>query len=207
MLGLPQATELNKLLPKKAIYAKFNMNTAAKDKFDADISRIAIVNEISPQTVKTLTATEEVPSFYVLLVSLKKKDYDERTVAQLFRLIDQKMLLVLEYQDECRLAIFHTKLIQSDWQKTDDCTVTLRGLDMSAVWQNVVTQVGGIQIEEGHSLEQQIAADEHRAKIQKEIARLEKLARKETQPKKKFELVQKINELKRGQENGKKEHI
>ena len=195
MLGLPQATELNKPLPKKAIYAKFNMNTAAKDKFDADISRIAIVNEVSLQTVKTLTATEEVPSFYVLLVSLKKKDYDERTVAQLFRLINQKMLLVLEYQDECRLAIFHTKLIQSDWQKTADCTVTLRGLDLSAVWQNVVTQVGGIQIEEGHSLEQQIAADEQRAKIQKEIDRLEKLARKETQPRKKFELVQNINEL------------
>ncbi len=198
MLGLPQATELNKQLPKKAIYAKFSMNTAAKDRFDADISRIAIVNEVSPRTVKTLTATEEVPSFYMLLVSLKKKDYDERTVAQLFRLIDQKMLLVLEYQDECRLAIFHTKLIQSDWQKTADCTVTLRGLDLSAVWQNVVTQVGGIQIEEGHSLEQQIAADEQRAKIQKEIARLEKLARKETQPRKKFELVQKIQELSKG---------
>jgi len=73
MLGLPKATELNKQLPKKAIYAKFSMNTAAKDKFDADISRITIVNEISPQTVKTVTATEEVPSFYVLSVSLKKK--------------------------------------------------------------------------------------------------------------------------------------
>ncbi len=195
MLGLPQATELNKPLPKKAIYAKFNMNTAAKDKLDADISRIAIVNEVSPQTVKTLTATEEVPSLYVLLVSLKKRDYDERTITQLFRLIDQKMLLVLEYQNECRLAIFHTKLIQSPWQKTADCTVTLRGLDMSAVWQNIVTQVGGIQIEEGHSLEQQIAEDDQRAKIQKEIDRLEKLARKETQPRKKFELVQNINEL------------
>ena len=28
MLGLPKATELNKQLPKKAIYAKFKMNTA-----------------------------------------------------------------------------------------------------------------------------------------------------------------------------------
>lgn len=197
MLGLPKATELNKQLPKKAIYAKFSMNTAAKDKFDADISRITIVSEISPQTVKTVTATEDVPSFYVLLVSLKKKDYDERTIAQISRLINQNMLLVLEYQDECRLAIYHTKLIQSEWQKTADCTVTLRGLDLSAVWQNIVTQVGGIQIEEGHSLEQQIAVDEQRAKIQKEIDRLEKLARKETQPKKKFELVQKIKELKK----------
>ena len=203
MLGLPKSTELSRQLPKKAIYAKFSMNTAAKDRFDADISRITIVNEISPQTVKTISATEEVPSFYVLSVSLKKKDYDERTIAQLFRLIDQKMLLVLEYQDECRLAIFHTKLIQSNWQKTVDCTVTLRGLDMSAVWQNVVTQVGGIQIEEGHSLEQQIAADEQRAKVQKEIARLEKLARKETQPKKKFELVQKIQRLTTEKEDSK----
>ena len=51
MLGLPKATELNKQLPKKAIYAKFQMNTAAKDRFDADISRISIVAEISPRTV------------------------------------------------------------------------------------------------------------------------------------------------------------
>ena len=40
MLGLPKSTEMNKQLPKKAIYAKFQMNTAAKDKVDADISRM-----------------------------------------------------------------------------------------------------------------------------------------------------------------------
>lgn len=197
MLGLPKATELNKQLPKKAIYAKFNMNTASKDKFDADISRITIVNEISPQTVKALTATDEIRAFYVLLISLKKKDFDERTIAQMSRLINQNMLMVLEYEDECKLAIYHTKLIQSDWQKTADCTVTLKGLDLGAVWQNVVTQVGSIEIEQGNSLEQQIAVDEQKAKIQAEIDRLERLARKETQPKKKFELVQKINTFRR----------
>ena len=51
MLGLPKSTEMNKQLPKKAIYAKFQMNTAAKDKVDADISRIVIVNEISPSRI------------------------------------------------------------------------------------------------------------------------------------------------------------
>ena len=147
--------------------------------------------------MKTVAATEEVPSFYVLLVSLKKRDYDERTVALISKLINQNMLLVLEYKDVCRLAIYHTKLIQSDWQKTADCRVQLKGLDLGAVWQNVVIQVGGIEVEDGHSLEQQIAADEQRAKVQAEIERLEKLARKETQPKKKFELVQRIQRLKR----------
>lgn len=46
MLGLPKATELNKKLPKTAVYAKFQMNTAEKAKIDADISRITIVNEV-----------------------------------------------------------------------------------------------------------------------------------------------------------------
>ncbi len=46
------------------------------------------------------------------------------------------------------------------------------------------------------SLDEQIAADEQKAKLEKEIARLEKLARTEKQPKKKFELVQEIKKLK-----------
>ena len=50
MLGLPKATELSKQLPKNAIYAKFQMNTAEKAKID-DISRITIVNEVSAEKV------------------------------------------------------------------------------------------------------------------------------------------------------------
>ena len=42
-----------------------------------------------------------------------------------------------------------------------------------------------------------IAADERRQKIEKEIAKLEKQARAEKQPKKKFELVQQIKKLKK----------
>ena len=35
MLGLPKTTEMSKQLPKKAIYTKFQMNTAAKEKIEA----------------------------------------------------------------------------------------------------------------------------------------------------------------------------
>ena len=70
MLGLPKSTELLRQLPKKAIYEKFNMNTAAKEKFDADISRINIVAEISPNTVN-IAKGETVSVIYVLQVILK----------------------------------------------------------------------------------------------------------------------------------------
>ena len=196
MLGLPKSTELSKQLPKKAIYLKFNMNTAAKDKFDADISRITIVSEISPATT-TIAAGESISAIYVLLVSLKHKDYNETTIAQLNRLINQSMVLVLECGSERRLAVYHTKLIQSEWKLADDCTISLKGLNLDDVWNNIVVQIGSLDVETGNSLEEQIAVDEKRAKLLKEIERLEALARKEKQPKKKFELVQRIQALRK----------
>ena len=195
MFGLPKTTELNKLLPKKAIYAKFQMNTTAKEAFDKDISRITIAAELSPHTCG-IAKGETVSSIFVLLVSLKRKDFSPDTIAKLSKLIDQNMLLVLEYEEQRKQAVYHSKLIQTDWMPADDCTISLTGLDLDAVWQNLVVQIGGITIQKGHTLEEQIAADEQQAKLKKEIARLEKLARAEKQPKKKFELVQQIQKLK-----------
>lgn len=196
MLGLPKATELSRQLPKKAIYAKFNMNTAAKERFDADISRITIVNEVSPATV-AIAAGEEVKSFYVLLVALKRKDYDERVIGQLSRLIEQNMLFVLECGDEAKLAVYHNKVMSTSWSSKDTLAVSLKGLDLDAVWQSIIVQIGEVQIEHGKTLDEQLAIDEKRVKLQREIGKLEKLARAEKQPKKKFEIVAQENALKR----------
>lgn len=196
MLNLPKSTELNKQLPKKAIYAKFQMSPAAKAKFDADISRINIVGEISPNTTG-IAAGESVGAIFVLLVSLKQKNFQPGTIAQISKLIDQNMLLILEYEGQQKLAIYHSKLIQTEWVPATDCSIELKGLNLNAVWENFITQVGGITIHQGKTLDEQIAADEQRLKLEKEIARLEKLAWAEKQPKKKLEIVERIKALKK----------
>lgn len=195
MLGLPKTTEMSKQLPKKAIYTKFQVNTAAKEKIDADISRITIVNEIAPNKVN-IPSGEDVKSFFVLLVSLKKKEYDEKTIATLSKLIPQNILFVLEYEDESRLAIYHTKVMQTVWMPTEEQKVELKGLNLDTVWENLVIAVGGVNIEKGNSLDEQIEINEKKQKLEKEIAKLEKQARAEKQPKKKFELVQAEKRLK-----------
>lgn len=194
MLGLPKATELSMQLPKNAIYAKFQINTAEKAKIDADISRITIVNEVSADKVH-IAAGEQVKSFFVLLVALKKKDFDDRTIITISKLIPQNMLLVLECGDEAKLATYHTKLMQTGWKRKEELSVELKGLNMDAVWENIIVQIGGITVEQGNTLDEQIAVDEYRHKIEKEIAKLEKQARAEKQPKKKFELAQQIKKL------------
>ena len=195
MLGLPKSTELNKQLPKNAIYAKFQMNTAEKAKVDADISKITIVNEVSADKVH-IAVGEQVKSFFVLLVALKKKDFDDKTIITISKLIPQNMLLVLECGDEAKLVTYHTKLMQTEWKRKEELSVELKGLNLDAVWENIIIQIGGITVDQGNTLDEQIAADEHRQKIEKEIAKLEKQARSEKQPKKKFELAQKIKKFK-----------
>lgn len=196
MLGLPKTTEMSKQLPKKAIYAKFQMNTAAKEKIDADISRITIVNEIAPNKVN-IPAGDEVKNFFVLLVSLKRKEFDEKTIATLSKLIPQNILFVLEYENESRLAIYHTKVMQTDWKTTEEQRIELQGLNLDKVWENVVVAVGSVDIEQGNTLDEQIEMDELKAKLKKDIEKLEKQARNEKQPSKKFQLASQVRALKR----------
>lgn len=195
MLGLPKSTELNKPLPKNAIYTKFQLNAAEKAKIDADISRIVIVNEVSAAKLN-LAPGESVQVFFVLQVTLKRREFSEKTMIMLSKLIPQNMVLLLEYDGQAKMAVYHTKLLQTLWCDPADLTLTIKGLTMDAVWENVIVQVGHIRMQAGNTLDRQIAIDEQRAKLEKEIARLEKLAWAEKQPKKKFELAQKINLMK-----------
>lgn len=195
MLGLPTSTEMSKQLPKKAIYAKFQMNTSSKEKMDADISRITIVNEIAPGRIN-IPAGEEISNFFVLHVILKRKEFDEKNIITLSKLIPQNILFVLEYGKESKLAIYHSKIMQTPWKSTEEHTIALQGLNLDKVWENIVVQIGSVEIEQGRTLDEQIATDEKRQKLEKEIAKLEKQARNEKQPKKKFELVQKVKKIK-----------
>ena len=58
--------------------------------------------------------------------------------------------------------------------------------------------IGGITLEPQRTLDEQIQFDAEQEKRTADIEQLEKLARKETQPRKKLELFEKIQELKNG---------
>ena len=197
MYGLPNSTEIKKQLPKKAIYAKFELKQAQRDGFDADVSRIDIVAVVSPTTVPAIAAGESIKEFYVLAVQLKKKDYDEKNIAMLSKLIPQNILFALQYEDETQLAVYHTKLIRSGWKQTDDTTITLSGLNLDTVWENIIKAIGEIQVQEGKTLTEQIADDEEQKKIKTQIQSLQKQLDKEKQFNKQIEINAKIKTLKK----------
>lgn len=196
MLGLPIATEISKQLPKKAIYAKFDLKPAQRDHFDEDVAKLAIVNVISPTTIPALPKGEHVESIFIIDVLLKKQDYDPKNIQLLSKLIPQKMVFALHFEDCIRLAINHTKLICSNWIDASTAKITLRGLNLDRVWENIVISIGDIEVEKGSTLEEQIQIDDTRAKLLKQIAMLEAKARAEKQPRKKLQYFEDIKKLK-----------
>ena len=194
MFDLPKTSEIRKPLHKKLIYEKYaaELTGNKKDRFDTDISRMIITNEISEVSVN-IKATEEVSSIFVLQVELKTKEYDDKNIVMISKLFGQKLLIILHYENKYQLAIYETRLLKSDWKNEEEILLKLTGLDLGSVWDNFVTQVSGINVQDGNTLVEQINVEAEKEKLRKKIADLEIKARKEVQSKKKFEMVQRVN--------------
>jgi hypothetical protein len=125
-------------------------------------------------------------------IELKNKNYIERNLVLISKLFGQNLLMVLKYQEDYQFAIYQTKLLHSEWKTEEECELNLVGLDLDAVWENLVSQVSGIIVQDGNTLDEQISYESEKAKLKKQIEDLEKKARKEVQAKKKFEMHQRI---------------
>ena len=196
MFQLPPATAINKPLYKKAVFEKFNLKAAERDRFDADISRMALVARVSSATVPALTKGKEIEGFYVLQVALKRKDYDSKNILMLQKLIPQKMVFAMQYEEQTQFCIYHTRLQQSEWRPTNEATIPLQGLTLDDVWNNIVATIGGLDVQAEESIEEQIIHREQQEKLLRQIESLEKQCRTEKQTRKKYELHQQITKLK-----------
>ncbi len=195
MYGLPSSTLVNRPLYKTAFFEKYNLKAAERDHFDADVSRMAIVAYLSPTKIPALRPGQEVKEFYVLQVQLKQRDYDTKNILLLQKLIPQKIVFALEYDDDVQFCIFHTRLQQSEWKHASDAEIPLKGLTVDDVWNNIVAEIGCLDTAAEETLEQQIINREEREKLLRQIELLEKRCRIEKQTRKKYELHQQLLKL------------
>lgn len=209
MLGLPKSTEFNKRIPKQKFYENLDISPALKRVFVEQIKLIYWRNKLAVSTLN-IAAGETVTEIEVFEVRLNEPLFDEAVLKQIDKEIPYHILFILTCDGKAQAWIGYkeasasgkaafkvNKYYHTDWMAEDGLKLRIDGLNMDAVWDNFIIQVGGVELEQGNSLDEQIAADERRQKIEKEIAKLEKQARNEKQPNKKFELVQRVRALKK----------
>jgi hypothetical protein len=200
MLGLPKSTEINKPFSKKAVFDKFKPSPGERKLFDEQVSRMAIVGEISPQTV-SIAPRADVTAIYLIHVALKVPVCDKKNIALLSKLIDQRMVFVLQYENAIRLAAYRAqRTLISESKPADKWKLSLSGLDLEAVWENIIADVGDIDLPVGGNLDEAIAETERREKLTKQIAILGKKAMDERQPRRKWEYAEELKRLKAEQE-------
>lgn len=195
MFALSNTTEIKKTISKKSIYEKFKnkLTSSQKSKFDKEISKITLINEISERSIQ-IPKTDAVASIFVIKVELKTKDYSESNIVLISQLIEQKLLIALKYEDQYQLCINETKLFKNQWLDEEDINLEITGTNLEEVWENLVAQVGNIDIQDGNTLQEQIEIDNEKQKLEKLIQSTEKKAQREPQSKKKLQYYQQIRE-------------
>lgn len=197
MYALPNSTLLSKQIPKKAILEKFALPTAQRQRIDADIARIDIIARLAQDTLPAVAGGKEVKDIYVLSVSLKTKDYHPDSIKLLARLIPQRMLFVLYYQQQAQLAIIHEGLHTSDWNMKDELRIPLSGLNFDALWEHLVVTIGDISLNTEQTLDERIQNKQEKERILKEIEQLERRIDKEKSLTKQMQLYSQINQRKK----------
>ncbi len=193
MFALPNTTEIKKTISKKSIYEKFKnkLTPNQKSKFDKEIFKITLINEISERSIQ-IQKTDAVAGIFVIKVELKTKDYSESNIVLISKLIEQKLMIALKYEDQYQLCINETKLFKNQWSDEEDINLEITGTNLEEVWENLVAQVGNIDIQDGNTLQEQIEINNEKQKLEKLIQATEKKAQRELQSKKKLQYYQQI---------------
>lgn len=208
-LGLPEATRVKRPLPKAQLFKRFDWTPSQRDRFDAEVSRLDFVNWISPRTVPAIAVGNEVKEIFVVEVSLKSRDFDTKAITLLAKYIPQRIVYLLRFEEEAMLAVYHTKLFTTNWQllTPNSPLLSIQGLNLDAVWVNIVNSVRSEQLEVNSplltpnyspltDLTEQIKLDEERAKLERQIAALERQMNATKQPRRKRELFVELQKLK-----------
>lgn len=198
MLGLPQSTEVKRPLPKAQLYKRFDWKPSQRDSFDGKVSRLDFVNWIAPRTLPAIAEGAEVKEIFVIEVYLKNRDYGPKNIVLLAKSIPQRVVYLLRFEEEYRLAVYHTELFLTDWQflTPNSSFLILTGLNLDAVWQSIVSSIGQFSVAQENSLTEQIKVEKERDRLLRQIAALERQMNATKQPRRKRELFLELNKLK-----------
>lgn len=201
MIDFPEATRVHRRMPKEAFYKRLTLTTALKEKFVSDVDRVFIENSLTMDNLR-LTKESEVKEILLLTVTLKKQEFDGKLIEAIARQNPHKLVFLLIYEDERQLALFHGKLYRSPWMPESKTALTARGFSLEEIWNGFIEQIALYEEQvtasvDGLTIDQRLARQDKIVKLEKQIQKTEAAAWKETQPKKRFALYQKSQELKK----------
>ena len=208
MINLPTATAVHRRIPKEAFYRHLPLTKVLKERFVSDVDRIFVENSLTKDNLN-LVAESEVKEILLLSLFLKKQEIDAKIIEAIAKQNPHKLIFQLIYEDNGQLAIWYRKLYRTEWMLLVDIELKTQGFSLDEIWDSFIEQIA---ISEKHaksaggiSIDERLAIQEQRIKLEKQIKKTEAAAWKEQQPKKRFELYQRLQVYKNRLEDLKNE--
>lgn len=208
-MKLPDSTYFNRKLPKQRFYENLTVPVATKKAFVEQIKAIYWENKISADTIN-LAAENIVTEIEIFRVILNQDTIEESVLKLLDKGIPYQLIFILEYNGKCKLCAAYKEIsstgechIASEyyytgWETEENIKFEITGLSIESVYNGFIRQIAGDRISANSSnIKCDIQISKQKDKLEKEIERTERMAWKEKQPKKKFELADKVKKLKR----------
>lgn len=198
-MAFPAATAVHRRIPKEAFYKHLTLTKVLKEKFIADVDRIFVENSFTKDNLN-LAAESKIQEILLLSLLLKKREFDTKIIEAIAKQNPHKLVFLLVYEDSRQLAIWHGKLYCTKWRASADIELEAKGFSLNKIWDSFVEQIA---VFEEHakaaselSIDERLAMQEQIIKLEKQIQKAEDVAWREQQPKKRFELYQRLQDYK-----------
>lgn len=211
MLGLPERTEYHKRIPKQKFYENMDVSPALKRVFVEQIRSIYWRNKLAATTMN-IAAGEEVAEIEVFEMRLQEQKLDEAVLRQMDKEIPYHILFLLTHAGKEQAWIGYkeaaasghhafkvSRYYHTEWVPEGSLNFSIDGLNMDAVYANLVRQIAGDALgsESGESLQTSVERDEKRRQLEKQIAALEAKMRREKQLNRRMETNAALKKLRK----------
>lgn len=201
MIDFPISTFLNKRIPKQRFYDNLSVTPELKKAFSEQIAAIYWRNKLAPSTLN-LALGQNVIELQVFELHLNQSEIDWRVLQLMDREIPYHILFLLRHEQmvqawigykEASLTKAATFVVeryyQTDWHALEELPLSLQGLSMDTVYENLLRQIAGDRLNispnqdttQKISLKQTVERAAKREKLLRQIAALEKKVRDEKQ--------------------------
>lgn len=151
----------------------------------------------------------------VFELRLNAPSFDETVLRQIDKAIPYHLLFVLTCGGRAQAwigykeapaasgnAVKVKRYYHTEWMGDSDLRFVIDGLDMDAVYENLVRQIAGerLRSDNNESLQDSVERDEERRRLEKQIAALESKLRKEKQLNRRMEINAEIKKLRKERE-------
>lgn len=211
MLDFPASTEFNKRIPKQKFYENLDISPALRRVFVDQIRQIIWRNKLASSTLN-IAAGESVTEVEVFELRLNAAQLDEAVLKQIDKEIPYHILFLLTCDGKVQAWIGYKEAAASgsnafkvnryyhtDWIKENDLNISIDGLNMDSVYENLVRQIAGdkLQTDSGESLKESVERDEKKKQLEKQIAALESKMRREKQLNRQMEMNAELKRMKK----------